>query len=113
MTSPGIVDTLALVLMAERLEAGLTSLDPRTVETATKEINRLTEEIRNSNSYDQLDKCEAISEHLDEILIFRMQKIARMVGGQRPENMTPAEAVYFETLETASQRLRQVWRIEA
>lgn len=113
MTPPGILDTLALMLTAEREEATLTSLDARTIETAAAEVARLTEEIRSSNSYDLLNLCEAISEHLDEIQAFRMQKIARMVGGQRPENMTPAEAVYFETLETASQRLRQVWRIEA
>lgn len=113
MTSPDLLDTLQLMLAAEREGATLTSLDSRIVETAAAEVARLTEEIRKSNNYDLLDQCEAISEHLDEIQAFRMQKIARMVGGQRPENMTPAEAVYFETLETASQRLRQVWRIEA
>lgn len=110
---PDLLARLHDMLQAEREEAYLTCLDTRLIDGATAEIARLTEQIRASNSYDRIDECDAISEHLDEILEFRMLKIARMVGFRRPENMTPPETAYFDTLEAASRTLRQAWRIAA
>lgn len=109
MNPSGMLDTLHLMLLAERGDTELTALDSRIMETAAAEISRITEEIRNGGDYYLFDQRDAIEEHLRGILDFRAQKIWYQVGNGQPENLTDSEIEYFRTLNTATVKLRQAW----
>lgn len=108
-----LVNRLHLMLEMEREDGFLTRLDAPLIAEASAEIERLVEQIRACGDHDLIDHADAISAHLDEILGFRTRKINISVGWRKPENMTPAETAYFDTLEAARQTLEATWRTAA
>lgn len=105
-----LVSRLHLMLELEREEGFLVKLDARLIADASAEIERLVEQIRTYGDHDLIDHADAISAHLDEILVFRTRKINISVGWRKPENMTPTEAAYFDALESARATLQTTWR---
>ena len=50
MNSPDLLDTLQLMLAAERQEANLTRIDLQMMETARDEVKQLTDRVRNGDN---------------------------------------------------------------
>lgn len=110
MSSPDLLDTLQLMLAAERQECTLTRIDLQTIEIARDEVKRLTDRVRNGDSYRLIDRAEAIEEHIGAIVTLRGRKLIDRIGWPaRPENMTETEAAYFNAVNGATAELRQAW----
>lgn len=110
MSSPDLLDTLQLMLAAERQEGDLTKIDLQTIDIARDEVARLTERVQNGDTYRLIDRAEAIEEHIGAIVTLRGRKLVDRIGWpRRPENMTETEAAYFDTINGATAELRQAW----
>ena len=107
-----ILDTLALLLAAERDAAGLIRLDPAIITDATARTDELTDQVRLGNRL-VLDELDAIADHIGTLVSFRRQKITASVGRGRPSNMLPAEAAYLDGLTSLTAALEDAWGLKA
>lgn len=107
-----ILDTLMLALAAERDAAGLLRLDPAIITDATARMDELTEQVRLGNRL-VLDELDAIGDMFGTLANFRRQKITASVGRDRPANMLPAEAAYYDGLVSLTAALEDAWGIRA
>ncbi len=104
--------------MAEVECLSLTRLDAVTIEDARAQMEDLAGQVRGEEhrleNYDSIrglqKRHDALAEYLGSIATARTKKILGFIGRSRtPENMTDAEALFFETMTAAESSLRASW----
>lgn len=105
-----ILDTFTILLETERTVAYLTRLDPAIIVDVIARMDELTEQIRDNPH--GMDEVYSLDDMRETLARFRREKITASVGFERPSNMLPQEAAYYDALQAATNELMQVWGVE-